>query len=50
MGYALLHHAFGNDFLPVDLAAIFRLDDFEYAFVISHAVRVYRSLRYQSVW
>lgn len=50
MRHALLDHAFGNDFLLVDLPAVFRLDDFEYALVIRHAVGVHGSLRYKPVW
>lgn len=50
MRYALLDDAFGNNLLLADLAAIVCLDDFEYAFVVGHAVGVHRSLRYQSIW
>lgn len=50
MRYALLDHAFGNNVLLVDLMAVARLDDFEYALVVSHAVGMHRSLRYKSIW
>lgn len=50
MRYALLYDALGDDFLLPNLTAVVRLDDFEYAVIIGHAVRVRGSLRYESVW
>ena len=50
MRHALLDYAFGNNLLLADLAAAVCLDNFEYTFVVGHAVSVHRSLRYQSIW
>lgn len=50
MAHALLDHAFGDDFRLTNLTTVVRLDDFEYALIIGHAVRVHWSLRYEAVW
>ena len=50
MRHALLHDAFGDNLLPPNLVAVVRLDDFEYAVIVGHAVRVRGCLRYEPVW